>query len=180
MRVSASAFSCDKASMRLTRSLSRKLGRVWRRSDMGRVGNLSRDLFSKTPGSRVRSSCVPKEDRNDKPSGHQNGALATGTAQGQPSVGANLEPAVGSVCEALGFGEKEAANVEARSGLTMQIEHIIRSNKWTQAQAAKHCRVTQPRMSELLCGHIDRFSLDTLAYIAAALGRKVRIDLDAA
>jgi predicted XRE-type DNA-binding protein len=40
--------------------------------------------------------------------------------------------------------------------------------------------VTQPRINDLLRGRIARFSLDALVNIAAALGRKVRVSLEAA
>jgi predicted XRE-type DNA-binding protein len=35
---------------------------------------------------------------------------------------------------------------------------LIESNNWTQAEAAQHCSVTQPRISDLLRGRISRFS----------------------
>jgi predicted XRE-type DNA-binding protein len=41
-------------------------------------------------------------------------------------------------------------------------------------------RPTQPRINDLLCGRISRFSLDALVNIAAALGQRVRIELEAA
>ncbi len=50
----------------------------------------------------------------------------------------------------------------------------------TQADAAKHCGVTQPRINDLLRGRISRFSLDALVNIAAALGKRVHIELEAA
>ncbi|MGH9904514.1 MAG: XRE family transcriptional regulator, partial [Pyrinomonadaceae bacterium] len=40
--------------------------------------------------------------------------------------------------------------------------------------------VTQPRMNDLLRGRVSRFSLDALVNIATAIGRRVRIELEAA
>ena len=51
---------------------------------------------------------------------------------------------------------------------------------WTQAEAARCCGVTQPRINDLLRGWLSRFSLDALVNIATALGCRVRVDLDAA
>ena len=51
---------------------------------------------------------------------------------------------------------------------------------WTQVEAASHCGVTQPRINDLLRGRISRFSLDALVNIAAALGRRVHVELEAA
>ena len=85
-----------------------------------------------------------------------------------------------SVWEALGFSTEEAANLEARSVLMRQIERIIKKNRWTQATAAKHCGVSQPRVNDLLRGRIDKFSIDALVNMAACLGQKVHIRLAAA
>ena len=53
-------------------------------------------------------------------------------------------------------------------------------NGWTQLEAAKHCSATQPRINELLRGRISRFSLDALVNIAAHLGQRVHVELQAA
>ena len=82
--------------------------------------------------------------------------------------------------EALEFDPQEAANLRARSELMMQIEAIIKQQAWTQADAARRCGVSQPRINELMRGRISRFSLDALVKIATALGRKVRIEIEAA
>ncbi len=74
----------------------------------------------------------------------------------------------------------EAANLTLRSDLMMKIEAIVKENGWTQAEAAKRCGVSQPRINDLLRGRISRFSLDALVNIASALGRKVKIRLAAA
>ena len=83
-----------------------------------------------------------------------------------------------NVWDALADSPAEAANLELRSGLMIRIEKIVRENGWTQADAAKRCGVTQPRMNDLLRGRISRFSLDALVNIASALGRRVRMSLD--
>jgi predicted XRE-type DNA-binding protein len=85
-----------------------------------------------------------------------------------------------NVWDALCDTPEEAANLTVRSDLMIQISEIIKKNRWTQAEAAKQCGVTQPRMNDLLRGRIDRFSLDALVNIATALGRKVQLKLKAA
>jgi transcriptional regulator with XRE-family HTH domain len=57
---------------------------------------------------------------------------------------------------------------------------IVEDKRWTQIEAAQHCGVTQPRINELLRGRLSRFSLDALVNIAAALGQRVHVELDAA
>jgi len=83
-----------------------------------------------------------------------------------------------NVWDALADTPEEAANLTLRSDLMMNIETIVKENGWTQAEAAKRCGVTQPRINDLLRGKIARFSLDALVNIAAALGRKVRVRLE--
>jgi len=85
-----------------------------------------------------------------------------------------------NVWDALADSPEEAANLTLRSDLMMKIEAIVKKNGWTQAEAARRCGVTQPRINDLLRGRISRFSLDALVNIAAALGRKVKIRLEAA
>jgi len=85
-----------------------------------------------------------------------------------------------SVWDAIADTPAEAVNLRVRSELMDKITAVIQENGWTQTDAAKHCGVTQPRINDLLRGRISRFSLDALVNIAAALGKQVRIELEAA
>ena len=85
-----------------------------------------------------------------------------------------------SVWDALGFSPQEAANLEARSELMMQLRSIIKENGWTQAVAAKRCGVSQLCINDLLRGKINKFSIDALVNMATALGRRVDFELKAA
>ncbi len=64
--------------------------------------------------------------------------------------------------------------------MTDKIKALIQKNGWTQLEAAEHCSVTQPCINELLQGRISRFSLDALVNIAAHLGQRVHVELQAA
>jgi predicted XRE-type DNA-binding protein len=83
-----------------------------------------------------------------------------------------------NVWDAIADTPEEAANLTLRSELMDKIEELIKESGWTQAEAAKRCGVTQPRINDLLRGRISRFSLDALVNIASALGRKVTVSLD--
>ena len=85
-----------------------------------------------------------------------------------------------SVWDAISNTPEEAANLRLRSELMDKITALIEKNGWTQVEAAKHCSVTQPRINELLKGRISRFSLDALVNIAARLGQRVHVELEAA
>ena len=86
-------------------------------------------------------------------------------------------PAFASVWDAIADTPEEAANLRVHAELMEKIAALIAQNGWTQADAAAQCGVTQPRINDLLRGRISRFSLDALVDIAAALGRRVHVEL---
>jgi predicted XRE-type DNA-binding protein len=85
-----------------------------------------------------------------------------------------------SVWDAIADTPEQAANLQARAELMQQIAVIVESHHWTQAKAAIHCGLTQPRVNDLLRGRVSKFSLDALVNIATALGCRVRVELEAA
>ena len=85
-----------------------------------------------------------------------------------------------SVWDAIADTPQEAENLRVRSELMDKITALIAENNWKQAEAASRCGVTQPRINDLLRGRISRFSLDALVNIAAALGRRVHVELELA
>lgn len=85
-----------------------------------------------------------------------------------------------SVWDAIADTPGQAANLRTRAELMRQIAGFLRKQHWTQVEAAQRSGVTQPRINDLLRGRVSRFSLDALVNIAAALGCRVRVDLDAA
>lgn len=85
-----------------------------------------------------------------------------------------------SVWDAVADTPAQAANLQARAELMRQIAQIVKAADWTQAEAAEHCGVTQPRINDLLRGRVSRFSLDALVNIATALGRRVHLELEVA
>jgi predicted XRE-type DNA-binding protein len=52
---------------------------------------------------------------------------------------------------------------------------FIRKSELTQARAAKVFGISQPRISDLMCGKIHLFSIDNLVILLAAAG--LRVDL---
>ena len=60
-----------------------------------------------------------------------------------------------------------------------KIAALLEAQGWTQAEAAKRCGVTQPRINDQLRGRVSRFSLDALVNIATAPGWRVRMDIEA-
>lgn len=85
-----------------------------------------------------------------------------------------------SVWDAIAGSPGEAANLRLRAELMQKIAAIVAKRGWTQAEAARRCGISQPRMNDLLRGRISKFSLDALVNAATALGCRVRVELKAA
>lgn len=84
---------------------------------------------------------------------------------------------VDSVWDVVADTPEGAENLRLRSELMLAIEAVVRAKGWTQAEAARRCGVTQPRMSDLLRGKVSKFSLDALVNMASRLGRRVHVAL---
>jgi predicted XRE-type DNA-binding protein len=82
----------------------------------------------------------------------------------------------GNVFADLGFSPEEAVVLGMRSQLMCELEQLIAQRGWTQAQAAKELRIAQSRVSDLVRGKWDKFSLDMLIELAARAGRKVTLE----
>lgn len=80
----------------------------------------------------------------------------------------------GNVLSDLGFG-KEAQHLQIRSTLMIAIQKIIDERGLTQAQAAEVFGVTQPRISDLVRGKIELFSIDMLVTMLARAGMHLQI-----
>ncbi|ALA58446.1 helix-turn-helix domain-containing protein [Nitrospira moscoviensis] len=75
----------------------------------------------------------------------------------------------------LGFKAGEAENLKLRAMLMVELEKHIREKGLTQKRAAERLGVTQPRISDLMRGKIDLFSVDTLITMLTHAGLKVDV-----
>ena len=75
-----------------------------------------------------------------------------------------------SVWDAIEDTPQAAASMKGRSTLLMELSNVIQKRGMTQAEAAEFFGVTQPRISDLMRGKIDLFSLDTLMNMASTAG----------
>jgi len=56
----------------------------------------------------------------------------------------------------------QASELQTRSDLMIALRDIITTKKWTQSDAAEQLGLTQPRVSDLVNGRIEKFSIDKL------------------
>ena len=83
----------------------------------------------------------------------------------------------GNVFRDLGFSGEEAEYLKVRAELMVNLQKVITARGLKQVQAAKLLGVTQPRVSDLMRGRIDLFSIDTLIDMLARLGIRVQLVL---
>ncbi len=90
-----------------------------------------------------------------------------------------IETSSGNVFVDLGFPEGEAAVLALRADLMGRLRLLVDSQGWTQTQAAQRFGIAQSRVSDLLRGKWEKFSLDMLITLAARAGQKVELDMHA-
>jgi predicted XRE-type DNA-binding protein len=78
----------------------------------------------------------------------------------------------GNVFADLGFENEEAVLLKLRADLMAGLRATIAERGWTQKQAAEHLHVGQSRVSDLVRGKWEKFSLDMLVTLAARAGCK--------
>ncbi len=90
-------------------------------------------------------------------------------------MAAKLRRSSGNVFRDLGFPRVEAENLRIRSELMIQIEKLIEREGLTQTAAARLFGVSQPRVSDLVRGRIELFSIDVLVNMLAKAGVRVAV-----
>ncbi|MCO7217110.1 XRE family transcriptional regulator [Halomonas sp. OfavH-34-E] len=77
-----------------------------------------------------------------------------------------------SVWDALTDTPEEAENMRLRAELMSKISDVVEEWSATQREAAARLGLTQPRLSDLVNGRIQKFSLDALVnlYVKATGG----------
>lgn len=88
-----------------------------------------------------------------------------------------IRRSTGNVFKDMGFDAEEATNLKLRSDLMIRLSKLIDARGLTQGQAATLFGITQPRVSDLMRGKIDRFSIDTLIAMLGHAGVSVQIVL---
>jgi predicted XRE-type DNA-binding protein len=78
-----------------------------------------------------------------------------------------------SVWDALEDTPGVAENLKIRSVLMQELTAFVTNTSLTQQEAAARFGVTQPRISDLMRGKIDLFSIDTLVNMLTAAGLHV-------
>lgn len=87
-----------------------------------------------------------------------------------------ITESTGNVFLDLGFDPGEAAILQMRAKLMSDLRLRIESSGMTQTQAAERLGIAQSRVSDLVRGKWDKFSLEMLIILEARLGRQVTVE----
>jgi len=159
------------------------------RDSDSRRGRTSGVVRREVPGSGVRAPRV--REKNPKDGSTEPGRGASSLARPRrPSrksrtvsaadtgEDARLTPSSGNVFADLGFPPGEAEHLLVRSRLMLAIGQLIKERGFTQARAARLFGVTQPRVSDLVRGRIELFSIDALVEMLGRAGVSLSIRLE--
>jgi predicted XRE-type DNA-binding protein len=81
----------------------------------------------------------------------------------------------GNVFIDLGYPPDEAAILQMRADLMADLRKFIKTKRLTQAKAAKILGVSQSRVSDLMRGKWEKFSLEMLIALATKAGMHVTL-----
>jgi predicted XRE-type DNA-binding protein len=81
----------------------------------------------------------------------------------------------GNVFIDLGYSPDEAAILQMRADLMADLRKFIKAKRLTQAKAAEILGVSQSRISDLIRGKWERFSLEMLITLATRAGMHVTL-----
>lgn len=87
----------------------------------------------------------------------------------------HVTPAGANIFNDLGFDALEAENLKIRSLLMNELRRIV--GDMPQREAAALLGVTQPRVSHLMHGRIDLFTIDTLVNMLGHAGAIMRVSV---
>jgi len=81
----------------------------------------------------------------------------------------------GNVFIDLGYSPEEAAILQMRADLMVDLRKLIKAKRLTQTRAAAMLGVSQSRVSDLIRGKWERFSLEMLITLATRAGMRVAL-----
>jgi predicted XRE-type DNA-binding protein len=87
----------------------------------------------------------------------------------------NIVNSSGNVFIDLGYSPAEAAILQMRADLMSDLRKFIKAKRLTQAKAAEILGVSQSRVSDLIRGKWERFSLEMLITLATRAGMRVSL-----
>ncbi len=94
-------------------------------------------------------------------------------------MSATITESSGNVFADLGFEPAEAVILQMRAKLMSDLREYIQARGMTQTEAAKRLKIARSKVSDLMRGRWEEFSLEMLITLAARVGCKVTLELAA-
>lgn len=98
-----------------------------------------------------------------------------GKTQGATEQPVRIERGSGNVFADLGFSNPDL--VLAKAELVQRVRQLIEKRKLTQAKAAELLGLDQPKVSALVRGRVEGYSIDRLFRFLTALGQRIEITI---
>ncbi len=92
----------------------------------------------------------------------------------------DVRESTGDVFQDLGFTSGDSEKLRIKAKLMAAIEAYIAEKSLTQEQAADLMGVSRPRISDVVRGKIDKFTIDALVDMLTRAGFQVDINTTAA
>src|SRR5690606_32194611 len=151
------------------------------------VGRISSDLCGQVRIRCLCAACLPEKDAADRKGRYrfgqsplQNDWSKVMSKKTDPRLSDTRRiKSSGNVFLDLGFDPAEAKIMALRAEVMIRMEQHLKAQGWTQAEAAKRLGITQPRVSRLIKGRWQDFSLDMLLTLAARAGLEPELRLAA-
>ena len=83
-----------------------------------------------------------------------------------------------NIFSAFGYDELEAANLQIRAALILELTAFIEAQGFTQRKAASFFGIHAPRINDLMNRRIDKFTIDALVNMATKTGKTVTLHLE--
>ncbi|MCF6285907.1 MAG: XRE family transcriptional regulator [Candidatus Hydrogenedentes bacterium] len=89
----------------------------------------------------------------------------------------HITPEDGNIFEDLGFEPGEAAKLKIKAQLMCQVSEWIRGKQLKQEEASKLLQVTRPRISDVMRGKSEKFTIDALVDMLERTGKHVTVQV---
>ncbi len=89
----------------------------------------------------------------------------------------HITPADGNVFADLGFAPDEAAKLKIKAHLMIQLGEWIKQEHLKQEDAAALLQVSRPRVSDVVRGKTNKFTIDALVDMLERAGKRVTVQV---
>jgi len=89
----------------------------------------------------------------------------------------HITPVSGNVFADLGFEPEEAVKLKIRSQLMMEVSEWIKERQLKQEDAAELLGISRPRVSDVMTGKIDKFTIDALVDLLERTGKHITVNV---